>query len=260
MRIVEMPELDRETFEAEAKRLLEAARREKVVLRILGSLAFQMHCPRFGHLQARMGRHYTDIDFAGYGHDVKRIRALFSGAGYSEDTGIYVESEGSRLIFNHPVTGMHVDVFLDKLEFCHSIAWNGRLEVDEPTIPLAEMVLEKMQIVEINEKDVIDTIMLLLEHPLGASDEEIINIDHIAQLCSGDWGLWRTTTMNLDKVRQLAASYPQLSDEEKGAVGEQVAGVLHRIEREPKSLRWRLRAKVGDRKKWYRDVGEFGQA
>jgi hypothetical protein len=249
--------LDRETFEAEAYRLLQAARRQNVTLRILGSLAFQMHCARFGRLQQQMGRHYTDIDFAGYGRDVARIRSLLTSHGYAEDTGIYVESEGSRLIFNHPTTGLHVDVFLDKLAFCHTISWDGRLEVDDLTIPLAEMVLEKMQIVEINEKDVIDTIMLLLEHPLGASDEETINIGHVARLCARDWGLWRTTTMNLDKVRHLATGFPELSDEEKRTVADQVAAALERIEREPKSLGWRLRAKVGDRKKWYRDVGEL---
>ena len=87
------------------------------------------------------------------------------------------------------------------------IHWEGRLEVDHPSIPLAEMLLEKMQIVQINEKDIIDTIMLLLEHPLGDIDQETINIKRVAMLCSTDWGLWRTTTMNLDKVRQMAQGY-----------------------------------------------------
>jgi hypothetical protein len=130
------------------------------------------------------------------------------------------------------------------------------LEVDSPTIPLAEMVLEKMQIVEINEKDVIDTIMLLLEHPLGNIDEDTINIKRIAELCSTYWGLWRTATMNLDKVRQLAHGYEQLKDEHKAHVESQVASALERIEQEPKSLAWRLRARVGDRVKWYKEVDE----
>ena len=136
------------------------------------------------------------------------------------------------------------------------IYWADRLEVDSPTIPLAEMLLEKMQIVQINEKDVIDTIMLLLEHPLGDIDKETINIKRIAELCSTDWGLWRTTTMNLDKVRQLAHGYEQLKDEHKAHVESQVASALERIEKEPKSLAWRLRARVGDRVKWYKEVDE----
>ena len=118
------------------------------------------------------------------------------------------------------------------------------------------MVLEKMQIVQINEKDVIDTIMLLMEHPLGDNDNETINIKRIAELCSTDWGLWRTTTMNLDKVRQLAHGYEVLKDEQKAHVESQVVAALERIEQEPKSLAWRLRARVGDRVKWYKEVDE----
>jgi hypothetical protein len=130
------------------------------------------------------------------------------------------------------------------------------LEVDHPSIPLAEMLLEKMQIVQINEKDIIDTIMLLLEHPLGNIDQETINIKRVAWLCSTDWGLWRTTTMNLDKVRQLAQSYEQLTNDLKEYIVSQVNAALIQIEQEPKSLAWRLRARVGDRVKWYKEVDE----
>jgi hypothetical protein len=128
--------------------------------------------------------------------------------------------------------------------------------MDSLTIPLAELLLEKMQIVKINEKDVIDTIMLLLEHPFGDTDHELVNMRRVAGLCAADWGLWRTLTMNLDKVRQLAQTYPQLSDSEKAHIASQVDLALARIEAEPKSLAWRLRARVGDRVKWYKDVEE----
>jgi hypothetical protein len=250
--------VERATFEREADRVLSSASAEGVTLRLLGALAFRRRCPRFGHLQDRMGRVFTDIDLAGYGLEVDGIRRVMGSLGYREDPGIYVESEGSRLIFEQAASGLHADVFLDKLEFCHTIGWNGRLEIDADTIPLAELVLEKMQIVEINEKDVIDTIMLLLEHPLGEGDGDVINIAHIARLCARDWGLWRTTTMNLDKVRQLAQGYPQLEETERRAIGDRVGEALTRIDREPKSRKWRLRAVIGDRKKWYRDVGELG--
>jgi len=249
--------VERHQFETEADRLVEAARREGVTLRLLGALAFARHCPAHRHLQERLGRRYTDIDFAAYGRDAGKIRNLLAREGYVEDPQIYVDSEGSRLVLEHPRTRLHLDVFLDKLEFSHTIWWKGRLERDDPTIPLAEMLLQKMQIVQINEKDVIDTIMLLSEHPLGDSDDETVNIALVAGLCAKDWGLWRTVTMNLDKVRQLAHSYDGLSVDEKARVAEQVDTALSRIEAEPKSLGWKLRAKVGDRKKWYRDVGEL---
>jgi hypothetical protein len=252
----EQDRTEREKFEGELKRIIKASDEASILLRVIGSLAFQMHCPEYGYLQEAMGRAYTDIDFAAYRKQTKEIKDLMTDLGYTENREVFIVSEGERSIFDRPEIGLHVDVFYEKLDFCHTIRWEGRLEVDAPTIPLAEMVLEKMQIVQINEKDVIDTIMLLIEHPLGDVDKETINIKRIAELCSSDWGLWRTTTMNLDKVRKLAQTYKQLKDEQKAHLESQVAAALDRIEQEPKSLAWRLRARVGDRVKWYKEVDE----
>ncbi|MBM3144151.1 MAG: hypothetical protein FJ010_04105 [Chloroflexi bacterium] len=247
---------ERKKFEDELHRIIEASDSGGMILRVIGSLAFQMHCPKYGYLQEALGRAYTDIDFAAYRKQTREIRELMASLGYIENREVFIVSEGDRAIFDNPDTSLHVDVFYDKLDFCHIITWNGRLEVDAPTIPLAEMLLEKMQIVEINEKDIIDTIMLLLEHSLGVNDDETINIHHIAQLCSKDWGLWRTTTMNLGKVGTLAQSYNQLPGEQKEHVRIQVTNILARIDSEPKSLAWRLRDRVGDRVKWYKEVDE----
>ena len=247
---------EREKFENELKHILKASQEAGILLRVIGSLAFQMHCPQFGYLQAAMGRAYTDIDFAAYSRQSKQIQQLLTSLGYRENREVFIASEGMRAIFDQPEAGLHVDVFYEKLDFCHTIYWKDRLDLDSPTIPLAELLLEKMQIVKINEKDVIDTIMLLLEHPLGDSDNEMINIERVSKLCADDWGLWRTTTMNLDKVRQLAQQYPQLTPEQKAKVAEQVQAALARIESEPKPLAWKLRARVGDRVKWYKDVDE----
>ena len=247
---------EREKFENELKRILKAADQAGILLRVIGSLSFQMHCPKFGYIQAAMGRAYTDIDFAAYGKQTKQIREMMGSLGYQENQEVFIVSEGERAIYEKPGTGLHLDVFYEKLNFCHAIYWAGRLEVDSPTIPLAELLLEKMQIVEINEKDIIDTIMLLLEHPLGDQDKEIINIKRIAEILGEDWGFWRTVTMNLEKVRVLANGYPQLTAEQKAQVESRVKEALARIEKQPKSLAWRLRARVGDRVKWYKDVDE----
>jgi len=252
----EQDRTEREKFEGELKRIIKASDEAGSLLRVIGSLAFQMHCPKYGYLQEVMGRAYTDIDFAAYRKQTKEIKELMTNLGYTENREVFIVSEGERSIFDRPEVGLHVDVFYEKLDFCHAIYWENRLEVDAPTIPLAEMLLEKMQIVQINEKDIIDTIMLLMEHSLGDVDEETINIKRIAELCSTDWGFWRTTTMNLDKVRQLAQGYEELKDEHKALIEAQVAAALERIEQEPKSLAWRLRARVGDRVKWYKDVDE----
>lgn len=247
---------ERQRFEAEVTRIVHASQAGGVTLRLLGSLAFHTHCPRYGHLQAAMGRAYTDLDFGGYVRQSKTIGRVLSELGYRENREVFVVTEGGRAIFEHPGNGLHVDVFYEKLDFCHVIPWEGRLELDTPTLPLAELLLEKMQIVQINEKDVIDTIMLLLEHSLGVGDSETINLDRVAGLCAADWGLWRTTTMNLEKVRTLSKGYPQLSSADKELLAAQVEATLTKIAAEPKSVAWRLRSRVGDRVKWYKDVDE----
>jgi hypothetical protein len=252
----EQDRTEREKFENELKRILKASDDAGIIMRVIGSLAFQIHCQKYGYLQAAMGRAYTDIDFAAYQRQTKEIRAMMAGLGYHENREVFIVSEGARAIFERPEVGLHIDVFYEKLDFSHVISWKNRLEIDHPSIPLAEMLLEKMQIVQINEKDIIDTIMLLLEHPLGEQDNETINIKRVAELCSNDWGLWRTSSMNLEKVRQLAQGYEQLTGEDKEMLDSKVKAALKRIDQEPKSLAWRLRARVGDRVKWYKEVDE----
>lgn len=254
--MVKQDQNEREKFENELKHILKVSEEAGLLLRVIGSLAFQMHCPQFGYLQAAMGRAYTDIDFGAYGRQSKQISGLMASLGYTDNREVFIASEGERAIFDKPSTGLHVDIFYEKLDFCHAIYWKDRLEVDSPTIPLTELLLEKMQIVRINEKDVIDTIMLLLEHPLGDVDKETINIKRAAALCANEWGLWRTASMNLNKVKQLAQSYEQLTPEQKTKVESQVNEILARLDKEPKPIAWRLRARVGDRVKWYKEVDE----
>ena len=98
--------------------------------------------------------------------------------------------------------------------------------------------------------------MLLLEHPLGDIDKETININLAAQLCANEWGLWRTATMNLEKVKQLAQHYTELTAEQKSKVVSQVDEIIARLNSEPKPLAWRIRDRVGDRVKWYKEVDE----
>ena len=247
----------RHLFEDEAVKIVNAAAEQGLTLRVLGSLAFHIHCQRYDHLQKQLGRAYTDIDFAGYKKQASKIGPLFSHLGYREDLDVNVLFAGERLIFYHPSNGLHIDIFFDKLNFCHEINWVDRLDVDQPTLPLAEMLLEKMQIVKINEKDIIDTLMLLLEHPLGDDDHETIHIGRISKLCAKDWGLWRTLSMNLGKVAELAQGYEQLSVEEKSRLTIQVEIALKSINEEPKTLAWKLRSKVGDRVKWYQEVDDI---
>ncbi len=249
--------LDRADLEAEVERVIGAAEAAGATLRVLGSIGVALHCPEAKELLPAFERTYADIDFAAYGREARGLTAAITDLGYREDRELSITSGGRRAIFDHPTAPqVHLDVFFDELEFCHRIPLAGRLEHDRPTIPLAELLLSKLQIVKLNEKDVIDTILLLLDHELGEDDADIIDVGRIAGLCAEDWGLWRTLTMNLDKVRAFAAGYPQLSAGRRDRVLLSAGELKRSIDRVPKPLAWRLRDRIGDRRQWWTDVDE----
>jgi len=238
----------------EALRVVEEAKKQRVVLRVMGAIAVRLHCPNFAYLHRSMGREISDIDFMGYEKASSKIERFFEGLGYATRPLTYSFRQSGRLIFVDNANVKRVDVFLDRLAMCHTIDFSTRLEVDYPTIPLAELLLEKMQIVKLNEKDVKDTIVLLLEHQIGQADTETVNIGHIARLMSNDWGFYHTVKTNLNKVKNLAQGYDKLDEDSKRDVVGKIDQILTGIENEPKSFSWRMRAKVGPSKKWYREV------
>ena len=251
-----MHRLARSVLEAEIGQIVDALDGLGVPLRVLGSLGVSLHCPTSTALLPAFERTYADIDFAGYRRDANAIAAFLTARGYVEDREVAITSEGRRGLYDHASNGIHVDVFFDRLEFCHQIPLDGRLERDRPTIPLAELLLSKLQIVKINEKDVVDIILLLLDHDLAEVDEGAIDVGRVARLCAADWGLWRTITLNLEKVSALALTYPQLGAVQRERIGNQVTALVARLGAEPKSFGWRTRARIGERVKWWTDVDE----
>lgn len=249
--------LDRAWLEGEVERIIAAVEAGGVPIRVLGSIGVALHCPDAKALLPSFERTYADIDFAAYGRSAREVASALRRLGYREDREVSITSEGRRAIFDHPTEPrVHLDVFFDELEFCHRIPLAGRLEADWPTIPLAELLLSKLQIVKLNEKDVVDTVLLLLDHELGAGDDDVIDIGRVASLCAADWGLWRTLTMNLEKVRALAETYAQLSTDQRARAIAATRALKRAIDESPKPLAWRVRDRVGDRRQWWTDVDE----
>ena len=240
----------------EATRIVENARSAGIPLRMFGAAAIFYHCPTYSRLFEGFGRRPGDIDLASYEKHSSKIADLIEGLGYEEDTTVTAFGSG-RLIFRRKSDGLHCDVFLGKLQMSHTISFERRLEVDYPTVPLADLLLSKMQIFKLNEKDAVDTVVLLREHPLGASDNETINTEYITQLCAKDWGLWRTLTDNLRKVSSLVQGYPSLEDADRKDVSGKVDALLATLDTVPKSFAWKMRARVGDSRKWYNEVDDL---
>jgi len=169
-----------------------------------------------------------------------------------------VASEGARHIYVHPETQLNLDVFADELYFCHRIPFIGRLDFDSPTICITDLLLEKMQIVEINLKDFKDTLVLLLEHPLGtkADGKKCIDMDYISGIMANDWGFYHTFITNVRRLPGYISEFSTIGDAEARIIRDRVEDLLQRIEDIPKSLKWRLRAKIGTQLRWYQEVAE----
>ncbi len=239
-----------------AHKIIDEAHKRNLTLCLIGALAFHNHCPKYNYIQKETNRFFTDIDFMAYIEQKHDIEKMFLDLGYMDDKRIQTIPGVKRSIFFTSDHLMHSDVFYDVLDFSHEINFRGRLEIDYPTVSLVDLLLEKMQIVQINEKDIIDTIMLLREHDVGSSDDETINIDYIAKTCKSNWGLWKTVTTNLDKVISLIDKYDLLNSDDQQIIRERLQRIRQHIDKEPATLYWKLRSRVGERVKWYRDVDE----
>ena len=147
-----------------------------------------------------------------------------------------------------PSSGIDVDVWVDDLEFCHTIEMRDRLLLDDPTLPLEDMLLSKLQIVDLTANDRLDIRCMLDTHEVvpGSVEREEIDATHIARVLGGDWGFWRTATANLTATGSDEATSPRAAA--------RTALLLESIEKQPKTLRWRVRARMGERVQWWQDV------
>jgi hypothetical protein len=244
----------------ECKEIIKAAEKKGIILRTIGAVAFRLHCPDSSDYFTRLNRVLTDIDFVTLHEFNEHLDALLTQFGWNSGNWVWNQKEFA-LMYNRRTfekSGIKMDIFFDELCMCHKINLRDRLKIDSFTIPLADMLLEKMQIVKINEKDVKDVIILLKDHEIGiAENRETINADFVANLLSKDWGFYYTVTENLKKIRHhFLENYPIFPLTEREDVKLKIDRLLDTIEKKPKTLGWKMRAKIGPRKQWYTDVEE----
>jgi hypothetical protein len=256
---------------AEALRVVDLADARGLQVRLMGGMAVRAHTPDWTH---RTRRVEVDLDFATRGKDRPAFFKLLEEAGYTADKRHNALFGGSQGYFVDVPHRRPVDVLVDKLEMCHRIEFGNRLAASRPTIPLAELVLSKLQIVKINRKDVLDALILLAEHPLGQDDGAVdarsgiqsVSIPKVLSYTSNDWGWWRTVTGNLDKLEAFVGTELVPADLDVGEDGRavrydpltQVKALRAAIDGAPKSTRWKMRAVVGERAPWYAEPEEVG--
>jgi len=238
-------------------RITKTAADRGIVLRAMGATAVRLHCPKFTSLHKSLGRELTDLDFVGYSKQAGNCTKTIVSIGYEQRMLQPFYRQENRQIYVDNFNKRAVDVFYDKVVMCHTINFKNRLEIDFPTIPLAELFLTKMQIFEFTEKDFKDTLVLLREHEIGESDKETINCAYIGEIMSDDWEFFFTMKTNLSKVEKLLAGLASIAEEDRSDIGAKIRKISDYIDSRPKSLRWKMRASVGTKKKWYREVGSF---
>jgi hypothetical protein len=241
----------------ETHRLISAASEKSILLRVVGGMAIRIHQKAEHPLFVR---EYGDLDFVVARRQRQEFETFVPTAGYSPHKQFNLLNGSRRQIYYHDETGMKVDVFIGAFEMCHKIPLEDRLAIHPLTIPPAELLLTKAQIIEFNRKDALDIASLLLYVDLGTDDDGKINLDRIRQLCGSDWGLYKTTSINLARVDDIiGGGEADLTETERGLIRKRIAGILSAFQSMPKSLAWQMRDKVGTRVRWYEEVEEVAR-
>lgn len=244
-------------FIQEVYRISEAAEKKGLQLRVMGALATRIHSPNSLDLANSLKRVFTDIDFMGYWNQNEKVQALFPELGYEPRERGLGTVFLTRHVFYDQTHKRVAEVFYDKLQMCHTVNFKGRLELDFPTIPLTDLVLTKLQIVQLNEKDAKDLIVLFREHDVDSKGKETIDGGYISDIMSKEWGFYYTATTNLKKIIEYLPKFDVLKEKDMSVIKERVQTLHDAIEKKPKSLSWKLRARVGPKKKWYNDVEDM---
>ena len=244
-------------IEIEMNRLVSAARERSILMRVLGGLAIKVHRTSEHPV---FEREYGDLDFVVAGKQRREFEAFMPQVEYSPHKQFNLLNGSERQIYYHNVTQMKIDIFVDTFAMCHKIPLEGRLHLHPITIPLAELFLTKVQIAQLNRKDALDIASLLLYAETGSDDENKINLKRIAQLCGADWGLYKTTSINLKRVEEIVVDENlDLPDEERELILRRVRQIWKAFEEMPKSMQWKMRDKVGTRVRWYEEVEEVAR-
>jgi hypothetical protein len=228
--------------------IVAAAAARSIPVRLLGGVAIWIRCTATA--RAALGRDYPDIDLVAHKRQSRALRGMLEETGF-EPERVFNATHGARRLLYHGPGGWQVDVFLDTFEMSHTLDLGARLEAEPETLAVAELMLTKLQIAEINAKDLSDVAMLLWDHePADSDGVGQLNLGRLAAVCAADWGLYTTVTQNLGACAGLLGGLATgAPDRER--IASRITTITDGLQQAPKTVGWQLRAKVGRRKRWY---------
>jgi hypothetical protein len=239
----------------EGLRLVGAAVAHGIVLRLVGGVAIWARCPS-AH-RPPLARRYNDIDVVTRSGSAAAVTAFFVGQGYEPNRMFNALRGAQRLMYADPARERVVDVLVDRFVMCHRLDLRDRLALDAPTLPLADLLLTKLQVVELNEKDVTDLLALLADHDLDGEEGEAIGTARILAVTADDWGFEHTIRRTLTRVRDAAVAY-ELDGSTTARIQARIDRLVELLDRAPKTRRWRMRARLGERVRWFELPEEVG--
>ena len=235
---------------SEFTRIRDIAKRNNTVLKLVGGLAIYEYCTDHSFCE----RHHADMDLVGLVSQYEDIVQTMKKAGYLENTSMTISTGGSRLLFEKSEEASHIDIFLDRINIEHEIDLRNRLEIEEDTVSVSDLLLIKLTITRLNEKDLRDIIAMVKDFQMGHNDNpRTINMTYIADLCAKSWGLHHDVASSLRKTLQFLPTY-HLPKKVRIGVTKKLEALEDMILKSPKSLKWRLRALLGEHVAWRRKI------
>src|SRR5579875_1192785 len=229
-----------------AREAIGAARKEGTRMRLLGGIAVRHLAPSAA--RSPLERRYHDYDVVVSSRDGAQAARVFRSLGYGEDPHFNALHGAQRMIFKSDA-GFEVDVLVGTFQMCHRLDLGADLPEEGMTIHPADLLLTKLQIVEIEDKDLGDSAALLHDLPIGRNAPGVIDLERFVRPLSADWGFYHTVERNLPKVTAFAAT--SLASEMAEKVARSAQALQDEMERATKSLKWRMRARVGEKVTWY---------
>lgn len=239
--------VDGQTISEEARRLVESATSQGLSIRLMGGVAIWLASPSVR--RPPYARPYRDIDLAVASRDKRAITPFLVGEGYVPEKLFNAIHGAQRLNFGRADDRWTIDVIIDELAMSHRIDLRGRLDRPGPMLDLADLLLTKLQVFEINRKDLGDAACLLADHEIGGGGPDVIDAGRIRALTGSDWGLCHTVERNLRQVADQARA--ESPDGGRFDAEQQARSLLESIATAPKSLAWKARAMVGENVRWY---------
>jgi hypothetical protein len=261
------------SLEDEARRLLAAAGANGLPLGLLGGIGIRLLLG--AHIDPRFRREIGDLDFITTRRAGAAVETLLAAQGWQPARRFNAVNGARRLLFEEPAGARRVDVFVGSFQMCHELPLLERLQGRAEALPAADLALTKLQIVALNAKDRGDLYALLLACQLAERDTErdaehddardaqrsanpTINVPRIVELTGADWGLHHTVELNLARLRDGLAE-TDLEDPQRALLRERIAALTDALEHAPKSRAWRLRARVGERRRWFEEPEEIAR-